>query len=349
MIARSSSRPAGMWAALGGAALFGIGTPLAKLLVASVSPLMLAALLYLGCGLGLFAYRRLRRASPGRLAPGDAPGWVAAVAFGGVLAPALLMWGLKGSSSFGASLLLNAETVFTVLIARIAFKEHIDLRVAAGITAIVAGAVIVGWRNAGGLGAAWPSLAIAAACLAWAIDNNLTRRVSLADASWLASMKGLAAGSVSLILALSQGAAFPSWRTTALAMAVGFVSYGASLTLFVQALRGLGAARTAAYFAVAPFFGAAVAAALGAPVSAPLLAAGLLMAAGVWLHAGERHEHEHTHEPLEHEHAHAHDEHHRHDHDPPVPAGVRHSHRHRHEPITHRHAHFPDAHHRHLH
>ncbi|HEX3847093.1 MAG TPA: EamA family transporter [Steroidobacteraceae bacterium] len=349
MSSNGMSRPAGMWAALGGAALFGLGTPLAKLLVARVSPLMLAALLYLGCGVGLLVYRRIRRAPAGRLAPGDTPWWIAAIAFGGVLAPALLMWGLRGTSAFGASLLLNAETVFTVLIARLAFREHIGLRIAAGIAAIVAGAVIVGWRDAGGLGGIWPSLAIAGACLAWAIDNNLTRRVALADASWLASMKGLAAGSVNLVLALAQGSSVPPWPTTAFAMAVGLVSYGASLTLFVQALRSLGTARTAAYFAVAPFIGAAAAAALGAPVSMPLVAAGALMAIGVWLHAAERHEHAHTHAPLEHDHTHVHDEHHGHLHDPPVPPGVRHSHRHRHEPMTHRHAHFPDAHHRHPH
>jgi hypothetical protein len=185
------------------------------------------------------------------------------------------------------------------------------------------------------------------ACLAWAIDNNLTRKVALSDASWIAMVKGLAAGATNLVVAVSLGAAWPGAAPVLGAALVGFFSYGTSLTLFVVALRHLGTARTGAYFSVAPFFGALMALALlHEPVTVALLLGGTLMAVGVALHLTERHVHEHMHEPLEHTHAHAHgagDEHHMHEHDEPVPAGTRHSHQHRHHRITHAHPHFPDA------
>jgi drug/metabolite transporter (DMT)-like permease len=200
----------------------------------------------------------------------------------------------------------------------------------------------------------WQSaLLVTGACLAWAIDNNLTRKVSLADASWIAMVKGLAAGATNLVLALALGATWPAPAVVAAAALVGFASYGASLALFVVGLRELGTARTGAYFSVAPFFGAVLAIVLlGEAVTAPLLAAGLLMAVGVALHLSERHEHRHAHEAIEHTHEHVHgagDVHHDHTHQPPVEPGTRHSHPHRHQPMVHSHPHFPDAHHRHGH
>jgi len=219
--------------------------------------------------------------------------------------------------------------------------------------AIVAGGLVLVWPGQ----MAWPqwrpALFVTAACLAWAIDNNLTRKVSLADASWIAMVKGLAAGATNLALALSLGAAWPAPPVVAAAALVGFASYGASLALFVVGLRELGTARTGAYFSVAPFFGAVLAIVLlGEPVTAPLAAAGVLMAIGVALHLSERHVHRHVHEPLEHTHEHIHgagDVHHDHAHQPPVTAGTRHNHAHRHEPTAHSHPHYPDAHHRHEH
>lgn len=191
------------------------------------------------------------------------------------------------------------------------------------------------------------------ACLAWAIDNNLTRKVSLSDASFIAMSKGLVAGSTNLVLALLTHAAWPEIGTVVRAALLGFASYGASLTLFVIGLRHLGTARTGAYFSVAPFFGAVLAIVLlGEPVTSQLLLAGLLMAVGVWLHLTERHEHGHTHGVLEHAHEHVHgegDEHHKHEHDEPVSPGTRHTHHHRHAPMRHSHPHFPDAHHQHSH
>lgn len=342
-------RQPGVLAALGAALLFGAGTPLAKELLQIVDPWLLAGLLYLGSGLGLTLYRRLIRAPAVRMARSEILWFAGAVAAGGVVGPVLLMFGLTGMPASGASLLLNAEGLFTVLLAWFAFKENFDRRIALGMAAIVAGAAILSWPGELHFAGLWPALAILGACLAWGIDNNLTRKVSLTDATSIASIKGLAAGAVNLTLAIGIGAQMPPVRAVAGAMIVGLLAYGVSLALFVVALRHLGTARTGAYFSVAPFLGALLAVMLGDAITPQLLVAGTLMAVGVWLHLSERHEHEHFHDALEHEHEHIHDEHHRHEHDPPVAAGTRHTHRHRHEPTTHSHHHFPDAHHRHGH
>lgn len=343
----------GVGAALGAALLFGVGTPLAKLLLAGTSPWLLAGLLYLGSGLGLSVWRMLGRSEErARLAPGEWPWLVGAVLAGGVIGPVLLMWGLAGMPASGAALLLNAEGVFTAVIAWVVFRENVDRRIFIGMLAIVAGAVVLSWPGQAHFGDALPALAVLGACLAWGIDNNLTRKVSLADAVWLASVKGLAAGATNLVLALALGAVWPGLSAVGAALVVGLAAYGVSLVLFVVALRHLGSARTGAYFSVAPFFGALVAVlALGEAVTAPLLGAGALMAIGVWLHLSEQHEHDHAHLPIEHEHEHHHDEHHRHEHDAHDHAapGSAHTHRHRHEPLRHHHAHFPDAHHQHRH
>jgi drug/metabolite transporter (DMT)-like permease len=345
--------PRGVLASLAAAILFGAGTPLAKMLLAQSSPWLLAGLLYLGSGLGLASWRLLRRAPRVRLAAGEA-GWLAAaIAAGGVAGPVLLMLGLAGMPASSASLLLNAEAVFTALLAWFVFKENVDRRVAFGMLAIVAGGLVLAWPGEMGRPQWVPAMYIAAACLAWALDNNLTRKVSLADASWIAMVKGLAAGSTNLLLALALGAAWPAWPVVGAAALVGFASYGASLVLFVVGLRELGAARTGAYFSVAPFFGALLAVVLlREPLTAPLLFAGVLMAAGVVLHLTERHEHLHVHEAMEHAHEHVHgtgDTHHDHAHEPPVVPGTRHTHAHRHAPLAHSHPHYPDAHHRHEH
>ncbi|WP_061286734.1 DMT family transporter [Herbaspirillum chlorophenolicum] len=340
---------AGVKAALAAALLFGAATPLAKLILANVSPWMLAGLLYLGSGIGLMLYRAISRAEKVNL-PREEWRWLGgAIIFGGVIAPVLLMTGLTAMPASGTSLLLNAEGVFTALLAWFVFKENFDRRIAFGMLAIVLGAIVLSWPTASGFSAAWPSLAILGACLAWAIDNNLTRKVSLNDASWVASVKGLASGATNLVLALLLGASIPSPTLVLSAMVLGFLAYGVSLALFVVALRHLGTARTGAYFSIAPFFGALLALALGEPLTAPLVIAGLLMALGIWLHLSEQHQHSHIHEELEHEHEHVHDEHHQHAHDFPVATGVAHRHMHRHSRIEHTHAHFPDSHHQHSH
>jgi drug/metabolite transporter (DMT)-like permease len=345
----ASLRNVGVQAALAAAILFGAGTPLAKLLLGSVSPWMLAGLLYVGSGIGLGLYRLIARPGRVRLGRRDLLPLAGAIGFGGVLGPVLLMLGLSAMPATGASLLLNAEGVFTALLAWFVFKENFDRRVALGMAAIVVGAIVLSIPTGAELGSVWPSLAILAACLCWGIDNNLTRKISLTDASWLAAVKGGVAGPVNLAIAFLLGAQLPSALHVGGAMVVGFFAYGVSLVFFIVAMRHLGTARAGAYFSVAPFFGALLAVLLGAAVTIPLVIAAVLMAIGVWLHLTERHEHAHTHETITHDHWHAHDGDHQHEHPEPVAAGTRHAHEHTHETIAHSHAHYPDAHHRHDH
>ncbi len=343
---RSPAFNPGVVAALAAALLFGASAPIAKWLLRDASPWMLAGLLYLGSGMGLGLYRLATHAQPVSLQPGEAGWFACAVLTGGVIGPVLLMFGLTGMPASGAALLLNAEGVLTALLAWAVFKENVDRRIALGMLAIAGGAAILSWPGDARFAGAWPALAILGACACWAIDNNLTRKVALADATWIAAVKGSVAGSVNLVLGLLLGAKMPGWWSVQAALVVGLLAYGVSLVLFVVGMRHLGAARAGAYFSVAPFFGAILAVSGGEPVTLPLLLAGALMALGIGLHLAERHEHQHAHEAMEHSHQHVHDEHHQHPHDTPVPPGTRHAHRHRHEPMVHIHAHFPDAHHR---
>jgi drug/metabolite transporter (DMT)-like permease len=343
-------RNPGVQAALAAALLFGAGTPAAKLLLGEVSPWLLAGLLYLGSGVGLGLYRVIRRSAPVRLSRAEWLPLAGAVFFGGMAGPVLLMFGLSGMPASGASLLLNAEGVATALLAWFVFRENFDRRIALGMAAIVAGAVLLSIPAGAEFGSVWPALAILGACLCWGIDNNLTRKIALTDATWLAAVKGGVAGPVNLALAFLLGATLPPVWSIAAAMGVGLLAYGISLVLFIVAMRHVGTARAGAYFSVAPFFGAVLAVVLGDAVTVPLVLAALLMAVGVWLHLTERHEHEHTHEALTHDHWHRHDDgHHDHEHDEPVAPGVRHRHAHAHEAVTHAHDHYPDSHHRHPH
>jgi drug/metabolite transporter (DMT)-like permease len=344
--------PRGVGSALVAALLFGAGTPLAKVLLGALPPLLLAGLLYLGSGLGLSALRVARRwrgAPTSGLTASDLPWLAGAVLFGGVVGPVLLMVGLRHTPASAAALLLNLEGVFTALLAWFVFKENFDRRVALGMALIVAGGLILSWQGTGGLVLPAGAFAVAGACLCWSVDNNLTQKVSSADPLLLASVKGLVAGVVNTTLGLVRGDV-PDAGAAGGAMLLGLVSYGLSLTLFVVALRHLGTARTGAYFSLAPFLGAAFAVVLlREPLGLTMLVAGGLMAAGTWLHLTERHEHEHVHEPVEHTHAHLHDEHHRHDHEGGIDLVEPHTHRHVHERLVHRHPHYPDIHHRHGH
>lgn len=346
------SRP-GIQAALLSALLFGASTPLAKILLTSVSPWMLAALLYLGSGLGLSLYRILRRSQRVRLTRHDTFWFAASVLAGGIIAPVLFMMGLREAVAANASLLLNAESVFTTLLAWWVFKENFDRRIAWGMAAIIFGMLLLSWPTTSQLQITyrqfWPSLAIIGACLAWGIDNNLTRKISLNDTSWIAANKGWVAGSVNLGLALLAGETLPALPDMGAALLLGFLAYGVSLALFVVGLRHLGSARTGAYFSSAPFVGAVLSLLLGAPFTLGLGIAALLMGWGIWMHLSETHAHEHHHEALEHDHLHTHDAHHQHPHAVPVMPGTRHRHLHQHEPLTHSHPHTPDMHHLHRH
>lgn len=339
--------------ALVAAALFGASTPLAKLLGVNTPPILLAGLLYLGSGVGLTLVRPVRDRGwqrPG-LPAGEWPWLLGAIFFGGVLAPVALMFGLTRTAGATASLMLNLESVLTAVLAWVVFKENADRRIVIGMIAIVLGGIVLSWPQETAMDHDWTGpLAVAFACLCWAIDNNLTRKVSASDALFIAGSKGLAAGVVNGGLALAIGSQLPALGTLGSILLVGFLGYGVSLVLFVLALRGLGSARTGAYFSTAPFLGAAVAILmLGESVSMTFLLAATLMALGVWIHLMENHVHEHQHEALDHSHRHTHDEHHQHEHDFEWDGTEPHSHPHVHVPLRHSHAHFPDVHHRHRH
>ncbi len=344
--------------ALLSAALFGASTPAAKALLGSIDPTILAGLLYCGAGLGVAILRRAGRllniAQSGvtevPLQRKDVPWLAGAVVVGGVIGPVLVMAGLARTEAATASLLLTLEGVATALMAWFIFHENFDRRIALGMTCLIAGAAVLSWSGQPTLSNLLGPLAIVGACVAWGLDNNLTRKVSLADPLQIVELKGLIAGPVNLALGFLAGGNLPGLSALSMAGVVGFLGYGVSLALFVMALRHLGTARTGAYFSTAPFIGTVVAVLfLREPVTLQLIVTGLLMGFGVWLHLTENHEHEHVHEPLEHNHPHVHDAHHRHHHGSDDPPGEPHTHRHRHERLVHTHAHVPDMHHTHGH
>lgn len=342
--------------ALLSAVLFGISTPAAKSLLGSTDPMVLAGLLYCGAGLGAAAFRRvgwLAAAGGPREAPlngAELPWLAGAIVAGGIVGPLLLMFGLTRTDASTASLMLTLEGVATALMAWFIFHESFDRRIALGMACLVAGAGVLAWSGRPSLASLVGPLAIVGACVAWGLDNNLTRKVALADPLQIVELKGLVAGPFNIGLGLWMGAAVPAAEGMAVAAVVGLLGYGASLALFILALRDLGTARTGAYFSTAPFFGAAAAIlALGEPATIQIFVAAVLMAIGVWLHVTEHHEHPHVHEALAHAHVHTHDLHHQHAHAPSDPVAAPHAHWHEHDALEHSHAHTPDEHHRHRH
>ncbi len=339
--------------ALAAAALFGATTPLAKLLQADITPGLLAGLLYLGSGVGLALVQavrgRARRAAETPLHAPDYPWLAGAVVCGGIAAPLLLMWGLAGAQASGVALLLNLEGILTALIAALAFREAVGARIWLAACLMLVAGLLLGYDAQAGFSVSLRTLAVAAACALWALDNNLTRRIAASDPVNIAMIKGLAAGCVNIGAALALGARLPAAAPLAAALLLGWLGYGVSLALYIVALRHLGSARTAAHFSTAPFIGAALALALlGEPLTPGFVCAFALMLAATWLALTERHLHAHVHEPQEHAHLHTHDAHHQHAHrgdEGPEP----HAHPHAHAPLAHSHAHFPDLHHRHPH
>lgn len=340
--------------ALLSAALFGISTPLAKHLLGDASPLLLAGLLYLGSGVGLLLWTALRQLwlrrnhAEAPLTRRDYAWLAAATATGGVAAPVLLLWGLAGLPASATALLLNFESVLTILLAAAFFAEAVSRRVWFGAVVMLGASAVLTYVPGAELPLSPHALAVLGACLLWGLDNNLTRHIAASDPVRIAMVKGLVAGTVNTAIAM-RVSSVPSVTTALQAMGLGALSYGASLVLFIYALRALGAARTSAHWSIAPFVGAGVAILLlDEPLTLRFGIAVTLMGFATWLVLTEYHIHEHQHEHLVHTHRHTHDEHHRHLHtsnEGPEP----HVHEHVHEPVTHRHAHVPDIHHRHHH
>ncbi|HEX2877150.1 MAG TPA: EamA family transporter [Polyangiaceae bacterium] len=347
--ARSQSRRGAVYG-LVAAALFGLSAPLAKRLLGEMTPQILAGLLYLGAGLGLSGWRALSPAtSEARMTRPDLPVLAGVVISGGVVGPLLMLVGLNRVSAVTGSLLLNLEGPLTMGIAVLVFREHLGRYGLVAAACVLIGAALLRFQP-GAVGVTWGMAAIAGACLAWAIDNNLTQRLSLRDPFAIVRVKSLAAGSFNLALGLALGGKLPAAGIIVGALLLGLFSYGASVVLDAYALRLVGAAREAAYFATAPFVGAlAATVVLNEQLRTLDLAAMLLMAVGVAALLRERHAHRHVHDELVHAHQHVHDEHHQHSHDPSDPPGQPHSHEHRHVHMVHDHPHVPDAHHRHRH
>lgn len=349
----SESKWTGVIYAAFAAALFGASTPFAKLLLGETAPVMLAALLYLGSGLGLSLWLLVKRKFGGKsteasLKKADVPWLLGAILAGGIIAPIMLLFGLNLTAASTASLLLNLEGVLTAVLAWFVFKENFDRRIAFGMAFITVGGVVLSWAGKPEIGLPWGALLIGGACLMWAIDNNLTRKVSTVNPLQIAALKGVFAGTVNLIIALIIGAKFPGGFSIGGAAIVGLLGYGISLSFFVLALRHIGTARTGAYFSLAPFVGALISIAfLGDALTVSFAVAAALMGIGVYFHLTENHEHEHAHTPFEHEHRHTHDEHHRHEQPADAAPKEPHSHAHRHDSAKHAHEHFPDIHHQH--
>ena len=343
----------GAIAGLLSAVLFGASVPITKRLLPEMAPVLLAGLLYLGGGLAvgtvrLVARRRIVEASLGRA---DVPRVLAIVLLGGIVGPLALVNGLRTVSGVSGALLLNLEGPLTVLVALTLFHEHLGVRAAFGATLVFLGACLLAVPGAGAGSARLSGvLLLAAACAAWALDNNLTQGLAGKDPWQLVIAKTLGAGTAMISLGILLGGGLPRPPVVLATLALGALAYGASVLLDAFALRLLGAAREAAFFATAPFAGAILSIPLLGERLGPFqLAAGAVMVAGVGILIRERHGHEHTHEELEHSHRHVHDAHHQHPHPEGVDPTAPHAHPHRHARLTHSHAHVSDAHHRHVH
>jgi drug/metabolite transporter (DMT)-like permease len=335
--------------ALIAAALFGISTPLVQRFGAGLGAFTTAALLYAGAAI-VGALSRQHIEKEARLVRADVPRLLSMAAFGAVLGPVALAWGLQHTSGTGASLMLTLEAVFTALLARALYGETMDRRVWAAMLLLLAGgiALVLDQGRQGG-NRLWGLLAVLLATMAWGADNTLSRALAERDPAQVVLGKAVLGACATAVLAILFGDPLPALGAAIGLLVVGATGYGLSLRFYLLAQRAFGAARTGSVFAFAPFIGAALAIALGDRSGSWIMAAGgLLMVLGVMLHLAESHGHAHEHQTLEHEHAHRHDDgHHTHTHDP-MPVGS-HSHRHVHEPLSHAHPHVPDAHHRHEH
>jgi drug/metabolite transporter (DMT)-like permease len=335
--------------------MFGVGTPFAKMLTRDIEPIVLAGLLYIGAfaGLSLFAglarFARKGRPTGAPLTRGDGPWLAGATISGGIIAPICLMTGLTLTTGFAASLLLNLEGLATAVIAFLVFRENLGWKFGIAVACMTTAGILLSWDPSSGVVTATGPLLLLAAGIFWGVDNNLSRHISAKDPFRISQIKGLVAGSTSMGLALLLGLAVPADRDLVFALILGSVSYGASMVLYLQALQGMGASRTGAFFSLGPFVGAAVSVALlDEWLGWIMVPAAVLMIVGVMAIVYERHSHLHVHEEVTHTHMHSHDDPaHEHPHETPVTG--RHVHEHTHAHMTHDHVHWPDIHHRHGH
>lgn len=348
---KRTDRPAlrGAGLALLAATLFGISTPLVQRAGNGIGPFATAALLYAGAALvGALTRRPVEREAAIRAS--DLRRVALMALFGAAIGPVALAWGLQRTSATSASLMLTLEALFTVLLARLLYREEMDRRVwLAMLLLLVGGVVLVSDRGSIGEAQLVGLLAVLGATAAWGIDNALSRALAQRDPGRVVLAKAAMGALLTAVLALWAREPVPALDRALALLAIGASGYGLSLRLYLLAQRAFGAARTGSVFAFAPFIGASLAIAMGdRSFSAGMAAGGALMLAGIALHLAESHAHDHAHEAIDHEHSHTHDDgHHNHAHEV-MPVGA-HSHGHRHEPVRHGHPHVPDAHHVHRH
>jgi len=281
--------------ALMAAVCYALNTPLSKLLLDEVAPTFMAAFLYLGAGLGvgsmyLFHWRREEPAE--RLSRSDLPYTLGMIVLD-ILAPIFLMLGIKYGNAAHASLLGNFEIVTTTLIALMVFHEAVSRRLWAAIGLITLSSALLSLEGSGSLQFSYGSLFVLLATACWGLENNCTRRISEKSTYEIVLLKGLGSGGGALVIALLLGEALPALGYVAAAMLLGFVSYGLSIFMYIRAQRSLGAAKTSAYYAVAPFVGTFLSFILiGEPLTSAYLVALLVMMGGTalvvldTLHAG---------------------------------------------------------------
>jgi drug/metabolite transporter (DMT)-like permease len=329
------------------ALLFGASTPAASVIAQDMQPLALAGLLYLGAALAVLPWWLIAR--PDREALRRDWRFLAlAIVAGGAIGPALLTAGLVGTPAATASLLLNMELVATIVLAATLFREHLGRNMIVSAVLVTTAGVLLVWEP--GATISVHALLIVGACACWGLDNSVTSRIDQVSPQHVTFLKGIAAGTVNLMLGLAVTGmgSVGGWSVLG-ALVIGGLGYGASITLWVRGAQQLGAARGQVIFATAPFLGAVIAwIVLTDPIEAVQLVAMAVAALGIALSLRSDHLHTHWHEYMVHTHEHDHADGH-HDHIHADGFVGRHSHVHEHAALAHAHPHVPDLHHRHEH
>jgi drug/metabolite transporter (DMT)-like permease len=335
------------------AILYGISSPVSKLLLAQIPATLMAALLYLGAGIGMLIVNGVQRLShkakiEAGLTRRELP-YVVAMIILDIGAPILLMFGLTLSTPATVSLLNNFEIVSTSLIAFFIFKEAIGKRMVIAITLITLASIILSVAKISSITFSPGAILVLFACICWGLENNCTRMLSVKDPMQIVVIKGFGSGIGALLISFVSGQYRSNLKYMLAACVLGFVAYGLSIYFYILAQRGLGAARTSAYYAATPFIGVGISwMVFHNGITLSFLIALSIMLLGSYLALSEVHTHLHTHTEITHEHKHKHpEEHHTHAH---IPGFIgEHSHQHTHESMLHEHSHTPDAHHNHSH
>jgi len=335
------------------AALFGISSPISKLLLEKIPPMLMAALLYLGAGIGMLFMSLIKRAKgrtqkEAKMSKKELPFTIAMILLD-IAAPIFLMIGLTTTTASNASLLNNFEIVTTSIIALFIFKEAIGKRLWIAISFITASSVMLSVAEFSSFSFSIGSIFVLLACICWGFENNCTRMMSLKDPMQIVVVKGFGSGVGALVIAFLTKEYASDIGYIVIALILGFFAYGLSIFFYVTAQRELGAARTSAYYAIAPFIGVSLSLLIyKETISLNFIIAMILMILGAYYAAVEKHLHKHIHQSIRHEHRHDHNEgHHNHTHEDFE--NGEHSHEHTHEVVQHVHKHTPDMHHAHNH